>query len=345
MSILLCFGGITLGIITKRDEVLALYRAAAARNWVIPCFCTENLTTTEAILSAAQDYAVENGHDRLPITLAITVQYDHRSQSRNYTHTRNWKTGLALFLADSRTLLAADGPFPNLDVILHLDHIQHDDDLELLESDLSAYSSIMYDASSLPFEENIRKTAEFVSRMGDKIVIEGACDEIFDATGETHNALTTPEKALRYKNETGVDLMVANLGTEHRASGQVLHYYDDVAREIKQLVGTCLVLHGLSSVSLDQLRAIYKDGICKVNIWTMLERDSSPALLTAMLEHAEAVAGPGTVKALAEKGLLPSSASAGNPPSLAFFTTVWRQDIIFSEMKKLVRGFLELWYV
>lgn len=336
--------GIILAIITHKKDVLALYTAAAEQKRVIPCFCTENLTTTEAILSAAQEYALTHAQNRLTITLAITAQYGHRSQACNYTHTRHWKTGLALFLADAQALMAPDGPFPNVDLLLHLDHIQHDVDLELLHSDLSAYSSIMYDASNLPFEENIQKTAEFVARMGDQILIEGACDEIFDATGEAHNALTTPENARRYKEKTGVDLMVANLGTEHRASTQVLHYYDDVAREIQKEVGPCLVLHGLSSVSLDQLKNIYKDGICKVNIWTMLERDAAPALFTSMVENAEAVAGPSAVKALIEKGLLSPSAGKGNPPSLAHFTTVWRQDIIFGQMKNIVRGFLDLWY-
>lgn len=37
-------------VVTKRDEVLALYHEAAQKHWVLPCFCSENLTTTEAIL-------------------------------------------------------------------------------------------------------------------------------------------------------------------------------------------------------------------------------------------------------------------------------------------------------
>ena len=54
----------------------------------------------------------------------------------------------------------------------------------------------MYDASTLPLEENIRKTAAFVKKRGKDILIEGACDEIVDATGSVRNALTTPEHAL-----------------------------------------------------------------------------------------------------------------------------------------------------
>jgi fructose-bisphosphate aldolase class II len=219
-----------------------------------------------------------------------------------------------LFRADVEVLAAPDGPFPNVDVLLHLDHIW----------DLSGFSSIMYDASTLSFYENIRKTADFVRKMNGSILIEGACDEIFDATGGIHNSLTTPEKAHRYYEETGCDLIVANLGTEHRASGQILHYYYDAARQIKNRIGHRIVLHGLSSVSLEQVKNLWDDGICKVNIWTMLERDSTPVLFDKMNINAAKLTGP--------------------QAALTHFTTVYRQDIIFEEMKKIVRRFLEMWY-
>ena len=169
-------------IITGRENVLAVYEAAAKKGWVIPCLCSENLTTTEAILTAASEFAVEKGYDCIPVTLAITNQYDHRSQSVYYTHTRRWDIGLKLFRASIDILAEA---FPNVDILIHLDHAQHDTDAELLESDLSMYSSVMYDASTLPMEENIAKTKAYVQRKGHELLIEGACDEIVDANGES----------------------------------------------------------------------------------------------------------------------------------------------------------------
>jgi len=313
-----------MAIITDFSQVEETYAKAGEKGWLIPCFCTENLTTCEAVLSAAQDYAVAGGYKKIPVTLAITVRYNHRSQSQNYTHTRRWDTGLKLFRSDMGVLGEEGGPFPNVDILLHLDHVQHDADAELLEWDLSGYSSIMYDASTLPFHENICKTAAFVEKMNKKIFIEGACDEIFNAGGDVHNALTTPENAKRYASKTGVDLIVANLGTEHRASGQDLHYHDDIARRIRDIIGHRIVLHGLSSVSLDQVKNLYDDGICKVNIWTMLERDTAPVLLHEMIKNSDKIAGPGK--------------------KLSHFTTVYRQDIIFTEMKKIVYKFLEMWF-
>ena len=60
-------------IITGRENVLAVYEEAAKKGWVIPCLCSENLTTTEAILSAASEFATEKGYDSIPITLAMTI--------------------------------------------------------------------------------------------------------------------------------------------------------------------------------------------------------------------------------------------------------------------------------
>jgi len=311
-----------LALITNYSKVKEIYAQAAEKEWVIPCFCSENLTTSEAVLSAAQNFAEKNNHKSVPVTLAMTVRYAHRPQASYYTHTRRWDIGLRLFGSDAKILADA---FPNVDLLLHLDHVQHDDDLQLLEEwDLSEYSSIMYDASNLPFVENMEKTAAFASKMRGKILIEGACDEIFNAGGELHNDLTTPERAGEYIKKTGADLIVANLGTEHRASNQSLHYYDDMAKKIKAQIGAKIVLHGLSSVSLDQVKNLFGDGICKVNIWTMLERDSSPVLLAQMLENAEKIAGKNA--------------------ALSHFTTMWRQDIIFFEMQKIVYGFLDMWY-
>ncbi len=328
-------------IITGRKNVLAVYEEAARKGWVIPCICSENLTTTEAILTAASEFATQKGYDRIPITLAITNQYDHRSQSVFYTNTRRWDIGLKLFRASIEILAEV---FPNVDILIHLDHAQHDTDAGMLESDLSMFSSVMYDASTLPMEENIRKTKAYVQRKGDEILIEGACDEIVDATGEARCEITDANKCEYYMRETGVDIVVANLGTEHRASGQDLHYYCDAAQAIRAKIGPRICLHGTSSVSNDQIAKLFDDGICKVNIWTALERDSSPALTEWTVKNVAKCGGPKLEEKLIEEGFLTESSKTGEKTSLQHFTTTARQEIVFEEMKKIVRGYLDLWY-
>ena len=331
-------------IITDVNEVKKVYSDAAKLGWVIPCICSENQTTTEAILSACSEYGKKIGK-RVPISIAITVLYSHRSQAVNYTHTGDWKTGLKLFRDDIVALADKGAKYEDVDVLIHLDHVQFDDDIELLESDLSGYSSIMYDASALPFEENIKYTAAFVKKMGGKILIEGACDEIVDATGTEHNALTTPENALRYINETGVDMIVANLGTEHRATGKELKYHGDLAREIKKVIGNNIVLHGTSSVTNDQVKSLFSDGVCKVNIWTAVERDTSKPLFYDMVKNASKVAGPEIVDKLIEEGYLTEKCRTGDKINIAYFTALYRQTLIYNEMKNMVNAYLALWYV
>ena len=328
-------------IVTGRENVLAVYEDAAKKGWVLPCICSENLTTTEAILTAASEFAAENGYSRVPVTLAITNRYSHRSQSVYYTNTRRWDVGLKLFRSDIEIVSQV---FPNVDVLIHLDHAQYDTDSELLESDLGSYSSVMYDASSLPMEENIERTQTYVRRKGGELLIEGACDEIVDATGEARCEITDADRCESYMRETGVDIVVANLGTEHRASGRELHYYSEAARAIRDRIGHRICLHGTSSVSNDQIARLFDDGICKVNIWTALERDSSPALTEWTVKNAARCGGPATEQKLIDEGYLTESSRTGCKASLQCFTTTARREIIFNEMKKIVRGYLELWY-
>ena len=332
-------------IITGRENVLALYEEAANNQWVLPCFCSENLTTTEAILSAAKDFGDEKGIENLPIIVAITCRYGHRTQAAYYTHTRLWDLGLRLFLADLHVLAGKDSPYSNLRIMIHLDHIQFDDDHELLNWDLSQFSSIMFDASKLPFDKNIALTKGFVRERGKEILVEGACDEIVDATGNQRSEPTTPDNADRFFSETGVDLIVGNLGTEHRASAKDLRYLGEQARLIKKRVGTRIVLHGASSVPGDQIADLFGDGICKVNLWTALERDSSPALFTSMVENASKVAGSALVNELKARSLLGEKCTADDNASIDFFTTVYRQDIIYKQMKAIVYSYLDLWYI
>lgn len=129
-----------------------------------------------------------------------------------------------------------------------------------------------------------------------------------------------------------MDVVVANLGTEHRVSGQDLHYYYDAARAIKAKIGPRICLHGTSSVSNNQIGKLFEDGICTVNIWTALERDASPALTEWIVKNAAKVGGPKTEQKLIDEGYLTESSKTGNK---SHFTTAARQEIIFKEMKKI----------
>ena len=345
-------------LITQRSEALALYNEAAQLGWVIPAFGTENLTSTEAILAGTLEYGRRIGRADLPVTVAITNTYSGRSQSSNYTHTGDPALGLRLFLADVKALTGKGSPFAGLRVMTHLDHGQFDSDRDVLEGDLSDWSSVMFDASRLPIEENIAVTKEYVCARREETLIEGACDEITESGGSGHEPkgalasrpqplpeCTAPELAERYARETGVDIVVANLGTEHRAGASALRYRGDIARQIRARIGPKICLHGTSSVSFDQLGHLFADGICKVNLWTALERDSSPPLLEYLARHAAKAVGAEHARALQARGWLGPGADCESASSLEFCTTRARQHVVFESMKHKVTGWLGAWYV
>jgi len=332
-------------LITGRSNVAEIYAEAAERRWVLPAFNAENLTSTEAILAAAKEHGQRIALPDLPIIVGITRTYAHRPQAAFYTHTRNARLGLDLFMADLRVLTLPGSPFAELRVMVHLDHIQWDTDSDLFDlDDLGKYSSIMYDASVLPLDINIRRTRDFMTRHGERLFVEGACDEIGEASAGQPVALASPDLVERYMRETGVDIVVPNLGTEHRAGAADLKYRSDLARQIRERIGPRICLHGSSSVPPKQLNHLFEDGVCKVNLWTALERDSTPALFEDMLKHADQLIGPKQAAKWKTNGWLGERAPDQARLSLDYCTTTYRQAIVFEQMKQIVASFLERWY-
>ena len=329
-------------IVTGRNNVLDLYEENLSKQRVMPCICTENLTTIEAVLEAVRLHGEKLSEPNLPISIAITNLYKDRAQSVNYTHTRQWDIGLKLFLAELKVLTDPGSPFEDIRVLVHLDHTQYDE--ALVHWNMKQFSSIMLDASKLPLEENIARTRNFVEEKGKDIVVEGACDEIVEADSGLDNPLTTADQAEKYVSATGADMIVANLGTEHRASTSSLKYHPERAREIKQKIGSKLVLHGASSVEKDQIANLAEDGVCKVNLWTALERDASPLLFNDMVKHATQVAGAAAVENLIKQGFLSEQCRIEGKASIDYFATVYRQTIVFKKMTEMVGSYLDNWY-
>lgn len=333
-----------MSLILDRKYVREIYIEARERKWVIPAFNAENLTTLEAILETVHRYGLMVGIKNLPIIIGITNNYVPRPQSNFFTNTKRWNVGLQLFLKSLEVLTSQDSPYKNLRVMVHLDHVQWDIDSELLEWDMKQFSSIMYDASTLPFEKNIALTAEFVNKHKKDILIEGACDEISKSLNDDNN-FTTPEQAEKYFHETGVDIVVPNLGTEHRSSSSTLKYENKLARNISDKIGPRLCLHGASSLSDDQILHFHEDGICKVNIWTILERDSGPLLFRAMVENAAKIIGSEKAKEMLREGLLGVKADIESSKSIKFYTTSFRREVIFLQMQNIIQKYLGLLYI
>ena len=137
-------------------------------------------------------------------------------------------------------------------------HLDHGKDLALIQRCIKAgYTSVMIDASSLPFEENIRQTrtvVEMAHAAGVSVEAElgrlvGREDGLLVAEREA--MFVDPAEAARFVAETGVDSLAPAIGTAHGAfkfKGEPKLDFDRLEK-VKQVTGQLpLVLHGASSV-------------------------------------------------------------------------------------------------
>ncbi len=130
----------------------------------------------------------------------------------------------------------------------------------------------MFDASVLPYDENVRQTAEVVARAhAAGARVEAELGEVGGKDGvHAPGARTNPDEAVAFVEATGVDALAVAVGTSHamRTRDAVLDY--GLLRELRAAVPVPLVLHGSSGVSDDGLREAVRAGISKVNIATHL---------------------------------------------------------------------------
>ena len=178
-------------------------------------------------------------------------------------------------------------------VAVQLDHGFEEE--HILAAIRAGFTSVMIDRSSLPFEENVRDVKEIVDyahAVG--VSVEAELGHVGFADNYAHDrdaALTSPEEALNYIQQTGVDCLAVAIGTAHGAYPKGFKPYLDFDRlvEIKKAVNNFpLVLHGSSGTDIEDIRKVCTLGINKVNIANDLCKATVDALKAADLEGAKA---------------------------------------------------------
>lgn len=338
-------------LVTDYQAVWDTYHEAAEMGIGLPCFCAEDRETLEAILAAALRMAREIGVADLPIIPGWTCRYPPRGQMKLLTACGNVLLGMEMVFSDLEALVGENSPYRALRVMPHLDHAFPWLDGDVLERFPDRFASVMCDASERPIEENIRLTAEYVDRVRGRVVVEGAVDELFQSGSDAQkNEPTTVAQAQRFLRDTGVDIIVPNVGTEHRATAAGVEYLGDRAREISAAVGRILCLHGTSSVKAENLARLPSDGIVKINIYTTLAVHGGQALARTVLDNLGNMFSEDTLKTLVSQGVLGASAArpgyaATRPPigpKLKHVANPMRRDAWFAAVRDRCCEFLRI---
>ncbi len=169
-------------------------------------------------------------------------------------------------------------------VCLHLDHSTKFE--TVLRAVKAGFSSVMYDGSSLPYDENIKNTIEVTKvahPLGVSVEAElGLVGQGSNADDYGSDALyTKPEEAVDFIEKTNVDALAVAIGTAH--GKYVKKPILDISRldKIYTAVSKPLVLHGGSGLTDEDFKETVKHGISKVNICTEMCIAARNAYLTS----------------------------------------------------------------
>jgi len=160
-------------------------------------------------------------------------------------------------------ILAAIEEYPDIPVVMHLDH---GDNLETVKKAIDlGFSSVMIDASAESFEDNIRITKEVVNYAhGFGVSVEAELGTLGGIEEDVANEvqLTDPGQVKEFVEKTGVDALAIAIGTSHGAykfkSEPKLAL--DLIKEVAEKVTVSLVMHGSSSVPAELRDKINKYG-------------------------------------------------------------------------------------
>ena len=286
-----------LGLVNTRE----MFAKAVKGGYAIPAFNFNNMEQLQAIIQASAE-------TKSPVILQVS------KGARNYANQT-----LLRYMAQGAVEYAKELGWKKPQIVLHLDH---GDSYELCKSCVDfGFSSVMIDASSLPYEENVKLTRKVVNYAhkydvtveAELGVLAGVEDEVSSAVSH----YTKPEEVIDFVKKTKCDSLAISIGTSHGAykftpeqctrdeNGKLVPppLAFDVLKAIeKKLPGFPIVLHGSSSVPQEyvdmcnefggklpnaigipeeQLRKAAKSAVCKINI----DSDSRLAMTAAVRKH------------------------------------------------------------
>lgn len=162
-------------------------------------------------------------------------------------------------------------------------HLDHATEPELaLEAARLGFGSVMFDASTLSYDANVRATAEVVREcraLG--TWVEAELGEVGGKDGiHAPGARTDPDQAAAYVAATDVDMLAVAVGTSHQMLTRDAVLDFDLIATLRERVPVPLVLHGSSGVSDEGMTRAVTEGMRKINIATHLNKAFTRAVRT-----------------------------------------------------------------
>ncbi|WP_159649984.1 class II fructose-1,6-bisphosphate aldolase [Erysipelothrix aquatica] len=227
-------------------------------HYAVPAININNLEWTKAVLSTAQEM-------NSPILVAVS------EGAGKYMTGYKTVVGMVKGMMEEMNI--------TVPVALHLDHGSFEGAKEALAA---GFTSVMFDGSHLPIDENLEKTREIVAiahAQGASVEAEvgsiGGEEDGIIGTGE----LADPQEC-KTMADTGIDFLAAGIGNIH---GKYPENWVGLSFEtldaIKQATGSIpLVLHGGSGIPEDQIKKAIDLGVSKINVNTELQLVNAAAL-------------------------------------------------------------------
>ena len=240
-----------------------MLKKAQEGGYAIGAFNANNMEIVQAIVAAAEER-------RSPVILQASqgaIKY----------------AGLGMIVAMVREAAASAVP-----VALHLDHgTDLDQNIRCLRA---GFTSLMYDGSKLPFEENVANTKVIVGMAhACGLAVEAEIGQIgkLDDSDEPGVALdkiremmADPDEAADFIRQTGADFLAAAVGTIHGCREPIAKLDVERITRIRELTDCPLVLHGASGCTDEEITKGINAGVCKINIDTRIRN----AFVTRMRE-------------------------------------------------------------
>lgn len=155
-------------------------------------------------------------------------------------------------------------------------HLDHGTSVEMIKKAIEiGFTSIMIDASSLEFEDNIKLTKNVVSMCHPlNISVEGEIGRIksLDDASDNEYYYTKASEAEIFVKETGVDALAIAFGTQHGFYKEKPELKIDVIKNVKKVVNIPLVMHGGSGLSEEQFKKCIDAGIRKINYYSYMSK-------------------------------------------------------------------------